>query len=69
MNVTFNSSEIHRKDVHFVGLKIFLRAVSLTIRNYILHILIVIEVSYISRVKNIIDVFKHLLVDDLSIGE
>lgn len=50
VNIPLYSGQIHRENVHLVGLESFLGAVSLTTVHNVLHVLIVVDVGHITAV-------------------
>lgn len=69
VNVSLDSDQILGEDVGFCWRKTFLRAISLTSCRDILHIFLLVDTGYVATVENVVDVFQHLLVDDLSVTE
>lgn len=69
VNISLNSGQIHRENVHLVRLESFLGAVTLTTVYDVFHVLFVVNVGHITTIQNVIDVLEHLLVDDLCVNE
>lgn len=69
VDIPLDSGQIHREDIHLVGLQILLHTVSLAVGYDILHILVVVEVGHIAAVEDVVDVLEHLFVDDLGVDE
>ncbi len=69
MDVLLDSGQIDRENVHFVGLQSLLHAVSLAAIHYFFHVFLVVEIGHVPRVEHVVEVFEHLLVNDLGVHE
>jgi hypothetical protein len=69
VDVALNSLNITTEDVHFVGLHVLFDAIGLAGLLDLLKVLFLVDVGHVTRVKDVVDIFEHLFVDDLSIHE
>lgn len=67
MDVVFNSEQVLSEDVHFIGLESLFETVRLTGRDDLIHVFVVVDASHVARIQNGVQVFQHLLVDDLGV--
>ena len=69
MNVLLDSSNISSEHIHLCNLNVLLHANDLTnLKNWLV-IFNFIKVWHITRVQNIVDIFKHLFIDNLSVNK
>lgn len=69
MQVSLHSIQVLSEHVHLVDGKSFLLAFLLSNSEDALKVLGLVELRYIARVEYVVDIFKHLLLYDLSIHE
>ena len=69
MYISFDPDKILGEDIDLGGRDIFTGTFTFTIGCNILHIFFLIDSCDISRIENIIYIFKHLFVYELSITE
>ena len=69
MDVLLNAVQIALEHVHFVHRQALPRALGLSNVVDGLEVLILVEAGHVTRIQNVVDVFQHLLVDDLRVHE
>jgi hypothetical protein len=69
MNVLLYTANVTSEHVHLRNLNVLLHANNLSDLEDGLIVFNFIEIGYISRVQDVIDIFKHLLVDDLGVNK
>lgn len=69
MSVSLDLSNVALEHVHLCYLKLFLHADQLTNLVNRLQVFSFVEIWNITSIQNIVDILKHLLIDDLSINK
>mmetsp|Transcript_11712 Transcript_11712/g.17848 ORF Transcript_11712/g.17848 Transcript_11712/m.17848 type:complete len:936 (+) Transcript_11712:4723-7530(+) len=69
MNVALDSLQVLREHIHFVESHALLLALLFTDSEDAFKVLVLVELRNIAGVQDVVDIFKHLLVDDLGINE
>jgi hypothetical protein len=69
MDISFDSSEVLTEHVHLVNWKLLLQALLSSNSIYSFQIFSFIELGDISGVKYVVDILKHLFIDDLGVHE
>lgn len=67
MNVPFDSDEVLREDIHLGGLDVSFDTFSLTSTQYLIDVFILVDACHITTIEYVVEILKHLLVDDLRI--
>lgn len=69
MNVLLDSSKIAGEHVHLIKRNVLLDAFSFAHHVNAFEVFILVKSSDVTRVKNVVNILDHLLVDNLSIAE
>ena len=69
MDVFLNNSKISLEHIHLRDLKVLFHTDQFSHLENGLQILSLIEIRNITRVQNVVDILKHLFIDDLGIDE
>jgi hypothetical protein len=69
VDVSLYSDKILSKDIDLCRRNILFDTVSLACSCNVLHVFLLIDAGHVSTVQNIVDVLKHLLIDNLSVAE
>jgi len=67
MNISLDSEQVLTHHVHLVQGKLLLLAFLLANVEDTFEVLVLVELGNVARVQHTVDVFEHLLVDDLGV--